>query len=677
MSTRSWWSRRLMAVAAFSVLLSMVAMPAAHALTSEACPTSIPAAGFTDLGGLSADAVDAIDCVKFYGIALGTSTTKFSPSDSVSRWQMALFLIRTAEDIGIVLPSGVSQGFTDIGGYGSDVQKAINQLAQLDITQGTTVTTFAPAATVSRWQMALFLTRLYTKAGFVLPSGTAQGFNDISAYPSDTQKAINQLAQLGIATGTTASTYSPGAVVFRWQMALFLARELDSTKAKPYTVTVAASSVLASTADTVTLTVTVKNANGTAANNISVDVFVGTLKSDGTCTVDTDAKLNGGDEGTGTDCKIDSGDPKTNTSGIVTVAFTHTTVQETDKVYAWIGETGETFDDDLVRTKASIDVIWGPAPAAIVATDVIAKFGTTAVISIKFIDGTGATVALANQTISVKVKRGSSTIKSADVVTNGSGIGTYSYVGPADPSGGDDAIVLDIVTVFWDKDGDGVDDGTAELDDTSTVTWDDDLPRADNAVLSATTVSRLSGSSHAITIKVTDKFGSAVSGAVANWTVTGVNTDSGTTGTTNSSGIATFTYVAANPGEDSVDAEVDVADDGSIDIGFGSVSNLTVFTVDTAPSLAGSIKFDIIAVDTSADTIDVKKLTGGTAYYRLTYDNNNDSYTVSGLATTRSAFETALNALTLPDLDGSGGTVLETNPYSSNESDASTWILTP
>ncbi len=675
MLARSWFSRRLVAVAAFSMLMTLIAAPAAHALTSEACPTSIPASGFNDLGGLSRDAVDAIDCIRFYGIAQGTSATKFSPSQSVTRVQMALFLIRTAEDIGIVLPDGVSQGFTDLGGLSAEAQKAINQLAQLGITKGTTATQYSPATTVSRLQMALFLTRLHARAGFGLPSGNSQGFTDIGTYPANLQTAINQLAQLGIAQGTGANQYSPANDVVRSQMALFLARELDAAKAKPYTVTMVASTSVASTTDTVVLTVTVRNANGTAASGISVDVFVGTLKADGTCVVDPDAKLNNGDPGTGTDCRIDNNDPKTNSSGVVTVNLTHNTTQETDKVFAWIGESGENFDDDVVRTKASLDVVWGPPPAAIVSADVVAKFGTPAGLSIKFVDGGGATVPLANQTIQIRVVRGATTVKTAAVLTNSAGIATYTYTGPADPSGGDDA-VTDNVTVFWDKDLDGVDDGAAELDDTSTVTWDDDLPRDDAAVLSASTRSRLVGGNHSVTVTVTDKFGTPVSGAVVNWVVTGANAASGTTGTTDSSGVVSFSFSAANPGEDSVDAEVDVGNDASIDVAAGDVVNLTVYTVEAAPSIGGSADYDIIAVDTGANTIDVKKLSGGTAWYRLSYDNG-DTFAVSGDSKTRSQFESALNALTLPDIDGGGGTALTSNPYESASNDDSVWNLTP
>jgi hypothetical protein len=135
-------------------------------------------------------------------------------------------LTRQAVDHGLTLGDGSSQGFTDIGGFDAATQTAINQLAQLDITQGTSATTFEPNLVVSRWQMALFLTRLADAAGVTLPSGAAQGFTDISTLSAEAQTAINQAKQLGIADGFSATTFSPFTDTLRWQMALFLTRTL-------------------------------------------------------------------------------------------------------------------------------------------------------------------------------------------------------------------------------------------------------------------------------------------------------------------------------------------------------------------------------------------------------------------------------------------------------------------
>ena len=229
--------RRLAVLVVVGLLMALVPALPALALVSEACPTTVPAKGFTDLGGQTADAVDAIDCVAHYGIALGTSSTTFSPNASVQRWQMALFLVRSAAALGQTLPNGASQGFTDIAGFDSATQTAINQLKQMNITTGTSATTFGPNGTVPRWQMALFLTRLLVRVGVILPSGASQGFTDISGFDAATQTAINQLRQLGISLGTTTTTFAPNLEVPRWQMALFLARGLDTAGGVPFRIT--------------------------------------------------------------------------------------------------------------------------------------------------------------------------------------------------------------------------------------------------------------------------------------------------------------------------------------------------------------------------------------------------------------------------------------------------------
>ena len=123
--------RRMVVLVVFGVLIGLVPALPALALVSEACPTTVPTKGFTDLGGQTADTVDAIDCVAHYGITQGTSSTTFSPNTSVLRWQMALFLVRAASALGQTLPSGANQGFVDIAGFDTATQTAINQLKQI------------------------------------------------------------------------------------------------------------------------------------------------------------------------------------------------------------------------------------------------------------------------------------------------------------------------------------------------------------------------------------------------------------------------------------------------------------------------------------------------------------------------------------------------------------------
>jgi hypothetical protein len=106
-------------------------------------------------------------------------------------------------------------------------QDAINQIADLDISRGTSSTTFSPNDPVTRWQMALFLRRLAGLAGVTVADDPAHNqFSDIAAYTAEIQAAINFLADGHLALGTGGSLFSGNDVVTRWQMALFLTRVL-------------------------------------------------------------------------------------------------------------------------------------------------------------------------------------------------------------------------------------------------------------------------------------------------------------------------------------------------------------------------------------------------------------------------------------------------------------------
>jgi hypothetical protein len=223
-------------------LLAFGAAPAGAAIdTSDSCPSSIADAGFTDLAGVPAAAVGAINCVAAYGISTGTSATTFDPFADVARWQMALFITRqvTAHGLGSALPATPATPFTDLGGVPAAAVTSINQIAALGISTGTSATTFDPFATVERWQMALFLQRLITIAvgdntpAVTLPTGTDQGFTDLAGVPAAGVTAINVIAELDVADGTSATTFDPFAAVQRWAMALFLARTLAADGITP------------------------------------------------------------------------------------------------------------------------------------------------------------------------------------------------------------------------------------------------------------------------------------------------------------------------------------------------------------------------------------------------------------------------------------------------------------
>jgi hypothetical protein len=222
-----------------AALLLLVLVPvvssAPAAAATDACPAAVPVAGFTDVTGLAPEAVEAISCVALYDIARGSSATTFAPGEAVQRGQMALFLTRQLGVHGVTLPPAPTlSAFTDLGGVPADARTAILQLVSLGITTGTSSTTFDPYGVVSRWQMAVFLTRTLIAAGTAVPPGSGpEAFADLGGLPAYVVQAINGLVELGVARGTTDTTFSPEEPVSRWQMAVFLARVLAAGGVTP------------------------------------------------------------------------------------------------------------------------------------------------------------------------------------------------------------------------------------------------------------------------------------------------------------------------------------------------------------------------------------------------------------------------------------------------------------
>jgi hypothetical protein len=107
-------------------------------------------------------------------------------------------------------------------------EDSIDRVYQLGITNGCDDMRFCPLGEVERWQMALFLTRLWAIAGMEPLMPEVPLFSDIDAYPSTTQSAIEELAALGITIGVGPDRFDPGAAVSRAQMAVFLDRTLRS-----------------------------------------------------------------------------------------------------------------------------------------------------------------------------------------------------------------------------------------------------------------------------------------------------------------------------------------------------------------------------------------------------------------------------------------------------------------
>jgi hypothetical protein len=115
-------------------------------------------------------------------------------------------------------------GFTDVP-QSSAFEFAVDCVFQYGIANGTSATTYSPRDSVTREQMAGFISRLITRSGGTLAPQTEDYFTDDnnSSFEDD----INRLAEAGIVRGGSDGNYNPRDVVSRAQMAAFLVRAYD------------------------------------------------------------------------------------------------------------------------------------------------------------------------------------------------------------------------------------------------------------------------------------------------------------------------------------------------------------------------------------------------------------------------------------------------------------------
>jgi subtilisin family serine protease len=166
-------------------------------------------------------AEEAVDWAFTAGLTDGCPTVDrlTCPELAVTRDEMARFLWRFKS-----LPAAtVSAVFDDVpvdASYGP----AVDWLAENGITLGCTPTSYCPAGTVTRAEMAAFLWRLEGS-----PEGsTPAGFTDVPDE-SFAGEAVDWLLASETTTGCTTTSYCPEGLVTRAEMFTFLKRLEDAT----------------------------------------------------------------------------------------------------------------------------------------------------------------------------------------------------------------------------------------------------------------------------------------------------------------------------------------------------------------------------------------------------------------------------------------------------------------
>jgi hypothetical protein len=256
--------------AVFATIALVALLPTAAGATAASAPTSLTATpgnaqaalAWSTPGDTGGGDAPITDYIVEYSSDSGTTYTRFF--DGVSTGLSAtvvgltngtgyLFRISAVNGAGTGTPSATAAGTPFVvhtpndpatfracppgiappAGFTDTTATDVDCVKYYDITRGTTATTYSPAATVSRLEMALFLTRMASVSGITLGSGADQGFTDIVDEPAEFQTAINQIKQLGITVGKTATTYAPGDNVTREEMALFISRFLTNATVGP------------------------------------------------------------------------------------------------------------------------------------------------------------------------------------------------------------------------------------------------------------------------------------------------------------------------------------------------------------------------------------------------------------------------------------------------------------
>ena len=343
--------RRAFALLVVLMVVAMIAVAPApiravngkpdHLPVYSACTgNAIKPTGLLDVVGHFAE--QGINCLAYYGITFGKTPLQFAPDEPITRWQMALFMVRAAVPAGISVPVPSDQGFEDINQHSSHIQDAINQLAALEISKGTSPTTFHPDAPMDRRQMALFLYRFLqlaptgpggADASLVIPDDNV--FMDLGGQSAQVIAAVQVIYEMGITLGVTPTTFSPGSLLTRAQMALFVTRALAHTNARPAGVSLQSSGSVIHAGDTLNVQVTVRDSGFRPRTGRLVDLFA-TAADDPYASFNKDGSCQRGAESAfgGRACTIDRSDRLLDDSGNLQIVLTPA---DDIRLWAWTG----------------------------------------------------------------------------------------------------------------------------------------------------------------------------------------------------------------------------------------------------------------------------------------------------------------------------------------------------
>lgn len=419
------------------------------------------------------------------------------------------------------------------------------------------------------------------------------------------------------------------------------------------------------------VTVTVRNADGTPAVNVPVDWFIVNDASPftmaGACSLDATASPSS--SGT-TACTIDIGDPLTDTNGQIQFSFGNTTAK-TNRIVAWTGAQGATFNTNTTELQGSATKTWIAAVASLGATPQLKlnPFASAHSIVATLRDAQGNAVPLAGEVIRFEIRRGglgdnaavsgtngcaavATVISVGSVTTDAAGSATVSYTGPADPSTTTGDEVDDCIFLWHDANSNNIREA-GEFTNTVSKGWRDTASVPSALVLTPGLDGNTESTTHTVTATLTNQFGDPMSGVTLRFTVTRIGMTSTTeenlgtvqsgVRTTGTNGQATFAYIGpAFSSRDTITVCTDLNNDGDC----ADASEID----QTSPS-TGALKFWATAAVSGAyadqRTVRFCDTANNTVYadlnnvlFRFIYDSN-DQFFIEGAPATMAAFATA------------------------------------
>ena len=161
-----------------------------------------------------------VETIFHNAVTSGCGAGTYCPEESVTRAQMAVFLLMAEHGPAYVPPASTGTVFSDVpvdhwaGDY-------IEALATEGVTSGCGGGAYCPDSPINRGQMAVFLMVAEHGAAWVPPAATGTVFTDV---PVDHWAAayIEALASEGVTSGCGGGAYCPDGPVSRGQMAVFL-----------------------------------------------------------------------------------------------------------------------------------------------------------------------------------------------------------------------------------------------------------------------------------------------------------------------------------------------------------------------------------------------------------------------------------------------------------------------